>query len=288
MNDILVPMNMHNVFRECAHDKKDEPQNAQAEVHPFVKPLIAELSIRRPTWTFVTNRSQYFSGAPYHFTGFEVREDDETLGWINTSTNWRSGARLYEFDCRLMRHLRQRGSCNQTKDLKKAVKAIVAHFVPMSHRELIGNAQSATRNAMHRAVSARDHNFKVKETAIRPYTMKFLTARWAEVLESIPDLAIQARVADLPEAYSLKSAADELMNVFGNQGTFVKLQGSKYIVHRVASDKIYIYDGRTLPDDLREGLGALKLVTTGNVIGGVGVRGDDNSFYLMAPEKPDE
>lgn len=288
MPNILLPMNMHNVFRECDYDLRENPRHANAVVHEFMVPLINELTRRRPTWTFVSRSSSVSADTVFHYARFQVRVGDETIGEIDMDTNWRDSTKSFEFDCRQLRAKRSRGSSTRTKDLKKATKLITENFHPLSYGEHAHKAEQLTKQAAYRVQSSRRYSFSQLEAKARPEVMGFLRKHWSEFIGSVLDSKLQVELAGLLDAYDEAKAADEINTTIGTKGTFVKLMDDKYVVKRIGANEVHVYTNQTLPNDLRGSMGALKLVTEGNLIPEIGVRGDEDTFYLLPMEVTDE
>lgn len=289
MPNILLPMNMHNVFRECDYDMRENPRHANAVVHEFMVPLINELTRRRPTWTFVSRSSSVISdSSAWHYARFQVRVGDEIIGEIDMDTNWRDGAKSFEFDCRQLRAKRTRGTSTRTKDLKKATKLITENFRELSYVEHAHKAEQLTKQSAYRVQSSRKYAFSQLEAKARPEVMGFLRKHWSEFIGSVLDSKLQGELAELLETYDEARTADEINGAISAKGTFIKLVDGKYVVKRMGSDEVHAYTNETLPNDLRGGMGALKLVTKDMVIPEIGVRGDEDAFYLLPMEVTDE
>lgn len=289
MPDILLPMNMHNVFRECDYDFRETPRHANAVVHEFMVPLINELALRRPKWTFVSRSSSVLSdNSVWHYARFDVRVGDETIGTIDMDINWRDGSKSYEFDCRQLRAKRQRSGSTRTKDLKKATKLITGSFYELSYVEHAHKAEQLTKQAAYRVQSARKYAFSQLEAKARPEVMGFLRKHWSEFIGSVLDSKLQGELAGMLDVYEEAKAADAVNAAISAKGTFIKLVGDRYVVRRMGSDEVHAYTNETLPNDLRGGMGALKLVTKDTAIPEIGVRGDEDAFYLLPMEATSE
>lgn len=289
MPNILLPMNMHNVFRECDYDLRENPRHANAVVHEFMVPLINELTRRRPTWTFVSRSSSVTSdNSAWQYARFQVRVGDETIGEIDMDVNWRDSTKSYEFDCRQLRAKRSRGSSTKTKDPKKAVKLITENFHPLSYGEHAHKAEQLTKQAAYRVSSSRKYDYTSLANSAQDHIMEFLRSNWDQFLTSVKDPVLQSKLVPLMEIYDEARAALEINAQIAAKGTFVKLMDDKYVVKRIGGDEVQVYSNQTLPNDLRGSMGALKLVTEGNLISGIGVRGDEDTFYLLPMEVTDE
>lgn len=289
MPNILLPMDLHNVFRECDYEMRESPRHANAKVDAFMEPLINELTRRRPAWTFVSRNSAVSNdGTNYFYTRFEVRVGDETIGSIDQDINWRTSEKSYEFDCRQLKTKRSRGTATRTKDLKKAVKLIIGSFNELSYVEHAHKASTSIRNTAYRQVSAHKSTFSQLERKARPHVMSFLSKHWSEFVGSIPSVELQSELSEMLNAYEEAAAADVIYEAVSVKGAVVKLLDDKYIVSRVGSDEIHTYTNQTLPNDLRGGIGALKLVSEDTTVSGIGVRSPEGAFYVLPNESGNE
>lgn len=290
MAQVLIPMEMPGTFRECDHNERDYDRNTKAKVHPFMVPLITELSKKRPLWTFVSHKRGTHSHPSdpnaYFVCHFDVRVGDETIGQINRDVPWRDPTGSYEFDSRQLRAKRTRGTSNKTKDLKKAVKLIIENFHELSYTEHLAHGQQAVTNLLYKHLSNRKYAFSQAEIKARKYTMAFLANHWDEFLATAPS----TEVCELLERYHEAQAA-EAMNATvsaGVTGAHVVLLGDKYIAKRAGSDSMNLYTSESLPDDLRTPVAALKLAGEGAVIEDIGVRGEGGSLFVIPTKVSDE
>lgn len=290
MANILLPMDLHNVFRECDYAVQDSPRNANAKVSEFMGLLISELTRRRPQWTFVSRGSSTNTDANnnYIYSRFEVRVGDEDIGWIATDHSWRTGEKSYEFDCRALKYKRTRGNSTRTKDLKKAAKLITENFREMSYNEHIYRAEQLVRQSAYRVASSRGYEFGKLDTMAKPAVMSFISANWDAFIDSVRDPELQRNLSGFVFTYEEARDARIINEQVSSKGTVVKLTGDKYVVKHLGSDEVFTYTNQTLPDELRGPIGALKLVPKETVITGLGVRGEEDSFYLMPMEATNE
>ena len=289
---IKVPMDVHNTFRECDYELRDHERNANAKVHPFMAPLIAELSRKQPTWTFVTPiernyRERSADGLVYFYARFAVCVDDEEIGWIDYETNWRDSSKSYEFNSRQLNRKRSRGNSTKTKDLKKAAKIITASFSEMSHSEHIYAAASAVRTTTAQLKSRRHYHYNGLESGSRAEVTQFLRANWANFLASVP-AGRREELSTLLEKYDELDGTINISAKMSKHGAFVKLLGDKYIVQDAGGDDVHVFKNDTLPNALRGSIGALKLVNVDTLIPDIGVRSADNSFFVLPMETHDE
>lgn len=294
MAQVLIPMDMPGTFRECDHNERDYDRNTKARVHPFMVPLITELSKKRPLWTFVSRKvgAHNHPSDPnaYFYAAYDVRVGDETIGQINRDVPWRDPTGSYEFDSRQLRAKRTRGTSNKTKDLKKAVKLIIENFHELSYTEHLAHGQQAVTSLLYKHLSNRKYAFSQAEIKARKYTMAFLANHWDEFMETVTDPVVHSEVSMLLER-SHEVQAAEAMNATvsaGVTGAHVVLLGDKYIAKRAGSDSMNLYTSESLPDDLRTPVAALKLAGEGAVIEDIGVRGEGGSLFVIPTKVSDE
>lgn len=285
MPNILLPMDMHNVFRECDYEQRGLARNAEARVYPFMRPLIDELARRRPTWKFVSNNHPVQTDDDaYYYAKFSVYVGDEEIGWIGRDANWRDGTKSYIYDCRMLRKVRERGTCNRTKDLKKAAKVITESFCELSYGEHIVAVQNMTRSVAHRIMSGRSYDFNKLEAKARPSIMAFLRENWDAFLTTVSE----PEVAALLDKYTDARDAETLLAGMGTRGAAVKLLDNKYVVNHAGTGEVYLYTSDNLPSELRGPIGALKLVNDNTLLADIGVRAEDGMLYVIPTVKHDE
>lgn len=285
MPNILLPMDMHNVFRECDYEHREVTRNTNARVYDFMRPLIDELARKRPTWKFVANTHPVTSDEnAYYYAKFSVRVGDEEIGWINRESNWRDGTPSYTYDSRILRRARERGAYNKTKDLKKAVKTITESFCELSYGEHVVATQNVTKSTTHRIMSGRSYDYSKLEAKARPSVMAFLRENWDAFLTTVSDPEVTA----LLDKYDTARDAEVMSTNLTKIGAHVKLLDNKYVVNHVGSTDVYVYTSDNLPSELRGPIGALKLVNDNTLLPEIGVRSEDGALYVIPTVKHDE
>ena len=288
---IKLKMDMHNVLRECPHEERDTVRNANAVVHPFMVPLITELSKKRPLWTFVAVDSwgaTSQANGTWTYTRFDVMLGDEKLGWISSESHWRTSARSYMFTCRKLDRARSRGTCNMTKDLKKATKTIIESFHEMSYTEYVRAARGTTSQAISRRHSSVRYAFTNSLGKGEHSIMQFIAARQEEFLASLNPVQY-GMLNDLVAKYNAFAEVESVSVAYAkDKGTVVKLLGDRYITQKLGSTEVYTYNNENLPDNLRGPIGMLKLVGEGAVIPDIGARGAEGTFFIVPEQVSDE
>lgn len=293
MTRIKVPMDMYNAVRECDDTMASSSRNTHAVVHYNLRALFAELSRKRPEWVFV---SRVGMGAPqgdmYTYSSFDVEVDEEVIGHVSTGTRWRDSSTIYSIDCRGLRGQRQRGSTTDTKDMKKALKLILANFKSMSVGELATQARHTTQSTVSTLHGNASYGFNQTFTMMREPIVEFLRGNWEAFCSTLKTKPHKDRAELLLPAHTRAQEAADISDALGTPvHAVVRLRGNKYITTWGGTDKCYVYDSETLPDKLREPIGMLKLVEAKEGIPGVGIRCSDDVLLVVgvtAPPSTDE
>lgn len=286
MVKILLPMDMHNVFRECEHEQQSNDRNARAKVADFMRPLIDVLTAKRPNWSFVAGSGNYGDlqqNGDYHYHRFRVMSGEEELGWIARDLNWRTGEHSYEFNSRLLDRKRTRGRSNRTKDLKKAAKQIIENFAELSYNEYSHAVAQLVGSFLANQYSRTMYRNRSAIERVGTHMMAFLQPQWEKFLATLPDES-RTLASTMPDLVREAEEANTMyeMHKAKSTGAYVRLVGGKYVVKRIGSDDTHVYTQTTLPDDLRGPLGALKLVPDETIIDGIGARVQNDAFFIMS------
>lgn len=286
MAKILLPMDMHNTFRECEYEFRDNDRNARAKVMPFMRPLIDALTAKRPNWRFVVGSGNFGDAqvnGDYHYHRFIVMSGEEELGWISRELNWRTGESSYEFNSRSLDKKRTRGRSTRTKDLKKAVKVITENFNELSFHEHVQAVENHVTSFLANQHSRTMYRTRTAIEKLSAEVIAFLQPQWDKFIASLGTDTARELAMQFPDYVR---EAHETANMYDahkpkNTGAYVRLLDEKYVVKRLNTGDTYVYTQATLPDDLRGPIGALKLVPDETLIDGIGARAANGAFYIV-------
>jgi hypothetical protein len=295
MTKIRIPMDVHNTFRECGVGEESYPRNTNPLVHPFMRPLIEALSVKRPEWKFVVPDNTYgtatdHTSTQYTFNRFRVFADDEDIGLIDYEANWRDSSKSYIFDCRGLRAKRERGSFNKAKDLKKAVRIILDNFTQKSFIEHAGEARREAENQSMKAVTALNYEIEraINTRSVRNVLMAFIEQRWEELAPLIDPSYHERMLRAVEQSYQYAEAAAIRDHP---KRLAVRIVGKHYVTvpaDSTAQPDVYTYTSDNLPDSLRGAIGALKLVPEKSVVGDIGMRVDETTFLVIPASTGEE
>ena len=279
----------HNVFRwvEAAREQDVRNTSDAMRVHPTMKLLIDKLSLRNPTWEFWA--SDYGSTDDFGrcvYSHFTVYNDGEELGSIDLWHNWRTGEKSYEFDNYRLRAARKKHASPRTKDLNKAVKAIVANMYNRTPAERVAAARGTTLSKVANLVGNASYDFRNKREILAPYMTQFIMERWDEFC-AIPLPTGNAQLArdKLHASMQAEIDAQSIQAPFvADRGKVLVAAGASFIVSPVTRNDdtaVDVVPLDKLNDRLKGSLGMLKLIDAGGIIPNVGMRVEDNTFYVV-------
>jgi hypothetical protein len=283
MRTVRVKMDMYNTFRRCREDEVDSLRNRDGRVDPFMAPLIAELSKKRPAWAYESEGFGDLSpcGQFYMFNRFTIIEGDDTLGEISSSRNWRTNERRFAFDNQRLRAVRKRGANTETKDLKKAVKLILGNMYVPTLGEVMDGARSRSIGKATDAIYKVLREYRWEYDRIQPQIAEFLTGNWEEFQARYPQVAEKSM--PLPELLVRKIQADEFARLKDNGRTalIVERNGTFHVELSYNKGTYLNYTLDTLPTKFRQAVGILRLVDVDGMVDGIGVRADTKTYFVL-------
>ena len=284
--NIYLPMSVRNCFRECDEDLATVTRNSDAQMVPELKSLVEVLARKRAQWQFVFpgySRDQYQL--------MRIEQDGEALGTVELRRQWHRGCTqdVYRLTNKYLARQRQRSGDTETIDPKKAAKLILDNYRLRSLPERLQEKYQTTHQKVNLAVSIESTKFVRAKNDIEEPLIKALISRddvRATVQAALPTSA--AETLDLlPSLYALSNDALGINAALsGGRGTVVACLGPKYHVFPSSPggvDDAVTLDAEHLPNTLRGYVGMLKLVEVGTLVPNVGVRVDDNTFFINEP-----
>jgi hypothetical protein len=287
---ILVPMDVHNAFKQCEEGMEGDRRNSDARVQRFLVPLFAELSKKRPTWSYICEGwgDMDPSGAFYLYGRFTIMEDGEDLGTVWASKNWRTGDFKYAFDNHRLQASRSRGRYTETKDLKKAVKLILANIYAKTLPELMDVARSISSSQASTAIYAPQRYHNHVRDKLLPNISAFVIDNFeAFASYNTYNLEDKHRFRDTYASAERARAAQGMLDA--KRHALVVERGSKlYVEYAKDLGTIHTYSLSDLPDHLKQGVALLKLCEVGVLLDDVGIRTDNNTYVILNGEYHDQ
>lgn len=261
----------------------------EVKVFPILEPVIKQLAVLKPTWTFVAKSSQRARDNVFFLDDFEVLENGEELGRIGREYG-RHDWKIRVSNDRIAKK-RERGSSYTTDDPKKAIARIKKEFGRMTVAERLERASEAAGNYTYQAHSRHERKLRPHETAIKDAAYAYLSGPGFSVfLQHLKDTepSKYEQIARSKEQYDelhaemmvLRQMRDSLGS---DKSALIVRDFEQYIVR--VGDKVTIYDDTTLPVDMRGKIGLLKLVEKEHFVTGAGCRVSDEVFVVTLDDE---
>lgn len=282
---ILVPMGkMTNVFYGTAPDNVTTRRVTNGYVDPFMVPLIDALTRKHPTWQFVTRGYGEPHGDDFFHKRFTIVEFGDELGWVDKDTNWRSGVRSYEFNGPRLSAKRDRGNSNKTKGLKKALKLINENIYGLTLFERTNKARSAVNGTISNLSYRMQNKYVHTRNEVADAMVEFAMKRWDEFMAMpMTDKTAGARLMLLDTLERNKGMQSISQSHQGDRGAIVFEAGGQFYTQgddRTDQQCTGPYTLEQLPDVFKAGIGLLRLVPVGEMVDHIGVRVEENIYYV--------
>ena len=269
-----VPIGLPNVVQEY---ERDAQPAMGLHVDEFLWALIGRLAKVRPNWRFVS-RGRHHND---RVTRLVVYEGHEELGWVRKAWSGNHGDR-YEYDCRRMNDARQRGYATATKNVSKAFKDITKSFGAKTIMELLQEARGSAFSSAAAAVNRSVQEYTNYVSSLRSPALSFALENWETFKKYAAAHGTNATVLDnFHEVEAMQLQVEKLSDSRKNgKHTIVMLRGSDYIMQR-DDGEVKVVQSDDLTPHMKRAIGMLKLADNGTFIPGMGVRGNQNAFYIL-------
>ena len=258
-----------------------------------IKEFVMQAAMKFPMWRFV---SSGLSKGRVTLDGkevptidgyrFRVYEDREKIGEINTDYS-RAHGKIYSVTNERIKSTRERGSAAKTKDLNKALKLLAKNFGAKTIHERLNEANGKCGNSLHMVCNDKSRTFINGYYELTNHMTHHLMTNWETTRQCAKDSGADLTKLDtLPSAYEDHMIAKEVEKCYENgNGAVVTIHGKDYAVKEEKCVTIYGTDN--LPAWIKRGVGMLKLVEDNTLIGKVGFKISEQSFFVMK-EKENE
>ena len=266
------------------------------EVHPDSKEYVEAVAQAHPDWTFTgayANKKRNslqpndIEEGVAQVRNFRVTCKGEELGQIFIEYGSRRYEKQYCVRNFRVSAKRQRGDCAKTKDLKKALRTIDKEFKP---RDIIEHADAGWQELRARMQIDTDEvirKFHLGWDRFAELIAPKVMERWEELARELCGDAKwshwhreENKLKDLVGMYEAANKAKEYQKNF----MLVCVHEGAYAVKGAQHDSdICIYHEDDLPENLKCGIGILKLVDPNTFIDGVGMRSKDGMTFAVIP-----
>ena len=257
-------------------------------IHPQLLALIDSLRKVRPLWRYKCTTHTYGTRPTMHRC--YIYEGDSPLGEVWIENHWRNDTSRFFFQNERIQAGNSRNRNGRfTSKLPNAVKEIVKVFYLKTPKE----RSSVAFSAIHKALGAADSKSNLEYMRAR-HAVERAAIVWAERDWETAKALLGPALADvdLPEIANHRGDMKSLLTAYhACAGRAVRAEGNgTYLVSRVIDGgyNMVMHTDDSLPDILRGGLGLLKLVEVGTTIPNIGVRAEDNIFFVLDAEEPND
>ena len=260
-----------------------EPK-ALIRVCPLILELLNKLYIRYPNWTFVLG-DKYNLDA---INSFKINsEAGEYLGKVEK--HYSNQEYKYAITNDRLRKSRNRGSYALTKDLDKAVLIIKKNFYPTTFNERFKTTVNNLNEAMTNGANRKKNETFTMHSRVLESCNKWLEHNFTKFLTFVrqEDLAKYNEICEKMETgnileLELKGVLS-VSDALGEEKAYVILDEGTYLVKH--NNDNATYTDTTLPDDLRLGMGMLKLAQDKFFVSNIGYRLSDKEFLIIRKKK---
>jgi hypothetical protein len=283
VNKVKHPLNVHNTYLTYTEgaDSLTEARAKESIVHPFMVPLIEALQLKRPHWEFEATGFGSRGVGEYSYNvlhdSFNVYDNGDKLG--NIEREYFRDENVYAAGNHRINAKRQVGMRKKSKHLKVIMAEVLKEFYPLTIDELAiekyKKAHNAAQQATYRDKRAHMNNVDL----IRDSMLAYLTSgdRWAE-FEAASD---KPSVMQAKAAYHTLADNARVASEIGSGPHIVLIERPRDIVTKRSDEPAQSTSLDALSDRMKTSLALLKMTDVNTIIEGVGVRTDEDTFYIL-------
>lgn len=248
------------------------------DLHPFLKPLVEQLALQHPTWTFEGKNYHPRGGDVYHSGKVVITDKREEIGRISLGVYNNKNA--FVLSSRRIDDSRERGHDSKTTDIKKAVKIVNKFISRKTILEKVMEAHTNTLNTINSVLQVKGQKEASTYNSIRVPLTALLMASWDRLS---PILCLNEEGMNFPNAVAEHKTAVDIYDAFSQgAGYLVFIDGLDYAVNKIGSDERKVLTSDQLPDDIKGKVGMLKLVNDSQIIENVGIKVASDTFFVLA------
>lgn len=280
-------------------NKNDDLAGRKFELHHNLRPFALAAAKKFPMWRFVAGDSKAYGGVSWgsevvRIGRLTVLDGKESIGQISWEWGGRGHSEFVNYTVTNERisNQRERGSHARTRHMGKALKIMEKSFGAKTIAERLHEARTQGLYHLSRAEQEKRDEFRYPYQELTLKLVEHFMQDW----ESVKAVGVKAGIAltlleSLPSKYEDFKIANEVLKcVSQGKGVVVTIHGSDYAVRKLAKSStgedhpMQILSTENLPEHIKRGVGMLKLVEKNHIIGGVGYKIDDASFFVIDKE----
>jgi len=248
--------------------------------------FMVELARANPLWSL--HADTRIAADSIKITRFVVKQDGLDLGVVALDS-MRNGKYGFRISNERIRSTMSRSSAKFTSDPKKALLLVKKMFYKPDTNEKLEKAKIEASNILNRAARHKQRTWEQGEHTLNQNIIALVRLSGVETfLQNLGELGhaetatMSALLRENTHAQAELRTVTDVLNAFEDKKTsMVVIVDKNYIVK--TGDNVQLYDDNTLPEQLRGGLGMLKLVEPEQVVTGIGCRVSVEAFVLLLP-----
>lgn len=262
-----------------------------SKIDPFLALLVEPLALKYPNWEFKesgTSYESYMDSATNSYgkknftaTTFKVFEKREELGSIYVDKYNRQ--ERYAVDNFRIDAMRERGSGMKTIHLKKAMRHVEKYFGKKNLDEKMKDARDRAETVAYHASNELHRQQEWAWNKLTNDAKEFLVSKYWHEFSACVDIKHNKEAVEYPKLLSEGKAGKQLYDAVRDSKKdyyLVSIEGMRYSISR-ANDPIQIKESDELPAFIKRSVGMLKLLEDKQIIGGVGMRVDAETFIVL-------
>jgi hypothetical protein len=244
-------------------------------------PLIEALQLKRPHWEFEATGFGSRGVGEYSYNvlhdSFNVYDNGDKLG--NIEREFYRVENVYAAGNHRINAKRQVGMRKKSKHLKVIVAEVLQEFYPLTIDELAAEKYKKAHAAMQQATYKDKRLYLNNVDAIRDSMLAYLTSgdRWAE-FEATQDGpgVMKAKTEHRKLAENARVASE----ISSSPHTLL-IERPRDIVAKRCDEAARSTNLDALSDHMKTSLALLKMTDINTLVEGVGVRTDEDTFYIL-------
>lgn len=260
-----------------------------SKIDPFLALLVEPLALKYPNWEFKESGTSYeshmdsngYGKKNFTATTFKVFEKREELGTIYVDKYNRQ--ERYGVDNFRIGAMRERGSGMKTIHLKKAMRHVEKYFGKKNLDEKMKDARDKAETVAYHASNELHRQQEWAWNKLIDDAKNFLVSKYWEEFVSFVNPKHASDAENYPKLLSEGKAGRQLYDAVRDSKKdyyLVSIEGMRYSISR-ANDPIQIKESDELPAFIKRSVGMLKLLEDKQIIGGVGMRVDAETFIVL-------
>lgn len=276
--------NYSNIFYEFPNDSAVDTSWA-VEIMPRIAPLYHKIAMAHPDWTIVLTGGVTDHGGhrKYNVSAAKVICDDEIIGSIGIDS-WKSG-HPFTVSCDKIRNERLRGSGAWTTKIEKAYKLVEENFSAVPVATKVYRAASKISQLISGETYKKGRAVDDGLTKLHPALAAYIANNLAEISKAPEMAGVNMQLEVIPTLLEQKAVVDSFSSSVRNgHGYVVLTYKDKYLVQPNAapSGDFHTLTASELTPDMASKIGLLKALDTNDeFIEGVGVRTDNNAYFIL-------